>query len=107
MFTIRYKIQMPSGILIFEVELMISDLEEGSAVNSKELKDVMTAWWNDPDAPRDTPEQACLGAWACITDYLVDSKQHPRVQCSEVHLETSGMNIKFNPTEDTWSKLNV
>jgi len=107
MFTIVYKIQMPSGILIFEVELMITDLDDqGNGVNAKELKQVLTEWW-ESDSPKDTPEEACLGAWATITDYLVNTKQHPRVQCSEVFLETSGLKISFKPTEDTWSKLDV
>lgn len=98
---------MPSGILIFEIRLLVTELVEGQACDPKALKDAMTTWWDDPEAPRRTPEEACLGAWACITDHLVANKSHPRVQCSEVSLETSGHKVKFRPTEDTWSELYV
>lgn len=107
MFLITYKMQMPSGILIFEVDLMVSELKDGHACDATGLKKALTAWWDDKDAPRRTPEEACLGAWATITDFLTAQRDHPRVQCSRVALETSGHTVKFTPTEDTWSKLYV
>lgn len=107
MFEITYKMQMPSGILIFEVDLMVSELKEGQACNAADLKKALIKWWEDPDAPRRTPEEACLGAWATITDYITAQRDHPRVQCSRVALETSGHTVKFTPTEDIWSKIHV
>lgn len=107
MFQISYKMQMPNGILIFEVDLMVSELKDGVACEAKNIKEALVAWWEDPDAPRRTPEEACLGAWACVTDYLVEQREHPRVQCSRVTLPTSGHNVTFVPTEDTWSKIYV
>jgi len=107
MFLITYKMQMPSGILIFEIDLLIDELSNGNACDSRALKDALCVWWEDPEAPRRSPEEACLGAWATATDYLVETKQHPRVQCARVAVETSGQKIQFTPTEDTWSKLDV
>ncbi len=107
MFTITYNMQMPSGILMFEIELMVSDLNEGEACSAPKLKEALISWWEDPEAPRRTPEEACLGAWACLTDYLVAQREHNRVQCSKVSLETSGHKVRFIPTEDTWSKVYV
>lgn len=107
MFTVTYKMQMPSGILMFEIDLMITELKEGEACDAPSLKDALVKWWEDPEAPRRTPEEACLGAWACITDHLVAQREHGRVQCSRVLLETSGHKVKFTPTEDTWSKVYV
>lgn len=107
MFEITYKMQMPSGILIFELDLMVTHLTEGNACDPTELKISLIKWWNDPEAPRRTPEEACLGAWACVTDHLVANKQHPRVQCSRVGVETSGHKVQFRPTEDMWSEVYV
>ena len=107
MFLITYKMQMPSGILIFEVDLLITELLDGSACDSKSLKKALSDWWEDPEAPRSSPEEACLGAWATATDHLVQTRQHPRVQCVRVAVETSGQKIQFTPTDDTWSKLDV
>lgn len=107
MFTITYKMQMPSGILIFEVDLMISELKEGVGYEAPLIKEALTAWWEDPNAPRRSPEEACLGAWATITDHLVAKKEHPRVQCSRVSVDTSGQKIEFKPTEDIWSEVYV
>lgn len=105
MFEITYKMQMPSGILIFELDLIVANLVEGQACDPKALKDALIAWWDDPEAPRRTPEEACLGAWACVTDHLVAKRQHPRVQCSRVGVETSGHRVQFRPTEDMWSEV--
>ena len=55
MFEITYNMQMPSGILIFEVDLLVTELIEGQAFDAKELKAALCAWWEDPDAPRRTP----------------------------------------------------
>ena len=107
MFEITYNMQMPSGILIFEVDLLVSELVDGQAFDAKEVKAALCAWWEDPDAPRRTPEEACLGAWSTITDYIVKQQAHPRVQCSRVGLNTSGHTVKFMPTEDTWRKIHV
>jgi len=107
MFTITYKMQMPSGILIFEVDLMIERLEDGAGYSAPLIKEALTQWWDDPESPRRTPEEACLGAWATITDHLVAKRQHPRVQCSRVSVDTSGQTITFKPTEDVWSDVNV
>lgn len=105
MFLITYKMQMPSGILIFEIDLLVTELNEGVACDSKGLKEALCSWWDDEDAPRRTPEEACLGAWATATDYFVATRQHPRVQCARVAVETSGQTVQFTPTDDTWSKL--
>lgn len=107
MFIIEYKMQMPNGILLFELQLMVTELKEGNACDPKRIKEALVNWWEDPDAPRRTPEEACLGAWACVTDYLVAERHHPRVQCSQVTLPTSGHKVTFKPTEDTWSKIYV
>ena len=34
MFTVTYKMQMPSGILMFEIDLMVTELKEGEACNA-------------------------------------------------------------------------
>lgn len=107
MFLITYDMQMTSGILIFEVDLLITDLIDGRACEAQSIKAELCKWWDDPEMPRSSPEEACLGAWATITDYLVETKQHPRVQCVRVSVETSGQKIQFTPTDETWSKLDV
>jgi len=107
MFIVTYKMQMPSGILIFEIDLMIERLIEGKGYEAPLLKQALTKWWEDPEAPRRSPEEACLGAWACITDHIVANREHPRVQCSRISVDTSGQKITFKPTEDVWSDVNV
>jgi hypothetical protein len=107
MFEITYLMQMPSGILMFEVDLMVTELEDGQAFDVKGMKEDLIQWWEDPEAPRRTPEEACLGAWSTITDFIYKQKSHPRVQCSRVALETSGHKVKFTPTEDVWRKIYV
>jgi hypothetical protein len=107
MFLVTYKMQMTSGILIFEIDLLITELIDGVACDAKPIKDALCAWWDDPEMPRGTPEEACLGAWATVTDHLVETRQHPRVQCARVAVETSGQKIQFTPTDETWSKLDV
>lgn len=105
MFLVTLKMQMPSGILIFEMDLLVTELIEGSALpDSQGLKSALNKWW-ESDAPRRSPEEACLGAWATATDYFVDTKQHPRVQCARVSVETSGQTVQFTPTDDTWRQL--
>lgn len=97
--------QMPSGILIFELDLMVTELRKGQACDPTAIKKALVSWWEDPDSPRRTPEEACLGAWATVTDHLVSNKDHPRVQCSRVSVETSGHRVEFKPTEDTWNEV--
>jgi len=105
MFLNRYKIQMPTGILIFELDLLVTELLDGVAVDAVSLKKALSDWWLDESAPRRTPEEACLGAWATATDHFVNTKQHPRVQCVRVSVETSGQSASFTPTDDTWRQL--
>ena len=106
MFLSTYKMQMPSGMLIFEIDLLITELKEGVPCDSRGLKEALIKWWEDEDAPRRTPEEACLGAWATATDYFINTKEHPRVQCARVAVETSGQTVQFTPTQDTWDRLN-
>jgi hypothetical protein len=107
MFEIIYKMQMPSGILIFEITLLVEELLEGEACDARELKKALIVWWEDEDAPRRTPEEACLGAWACATNFFTQNKHHPRVLCSRVEVNTSGQNVSFIPNDTTWRKLNA
>ncbi len=108
MFKTVYRMQMPTGILIFDVEVTASDLDDdGNICNPSQLKSKLSVWWKDEDALRRTPEEACLGCWATATDYFVASRQHPRVTCTKVSVVTSGQETSFKPTQDTWSKLDV
>ena len=108
MFRTVYRMQMPTGILIFDVEISAQELtEDGEICNPSELKQKLCDWWVDPDSLRRTPEEACVGAWATATDYFVASRQHSRVKCTKVSVVTSGQETLFQPTDDTWSKLDV
>jgi len=108
MFTSIYKMQMPTGILIFNVEITALELnEDGDICNPSILKQKLCDWWSEPNVLRRSPEEACLGCWATATDFFVNSKQFNRVKCTKVSVLTSGQETFFKPTEEVWSKVNV
>ena len=41
MFIIEYKMQMPNGILLFELQLMVTELKEGNACDPKRIKEAL------------------------------------------------------------------
>ena len=99
---------MPTGILIFDVEVTASDLDDnGDICNPSQLKSKLCEWWKDENALRRTPEEACLGCWATATNCFVAVQQHPRVKCSKVSVVTSGQETSFKTTQETWSQLDV
>lgn len=102
-----YKMQMPSGILIFGVEISAIELnKEGDLCSPSEIKSELNKWWESPNCLRRSPEEACLGVWATITDFFVNTRQHNRVKCTKVSVLTSGQETSFTPTQDTWSQIN-
>lgn len=108
MFKISYTLQMPNSSLCFQLIFIVDELkEDGTGVDFIGVRDYVSNWWDDPESICSSPEDSCLGVWANTTDYLVQSKAHPRVQCSEVSVVTSGLEVKFIPTENTWSRLDV
>jgi hypothetical protein len=108
MFKISYTLQMLGSSLCFQLTFIVEELsKEGEGVDFNGVRAYVDRWWEDPETICSSPEDSCLGLWANTTDYLVHSKAHPRVQCSEVSVVTSGLEVKFIPTENTWSRLNV
>ena len=92
--------------LIFDMEFYCKELnDQGEAFDLASMKGALHAWWIDESAPRRTQEEACLGAWATATDFLVKNKIHPRVQCISVSVDTSGQKVTLKPTDDIWSSL--
>ena len=107
MFTINRRIQMPGhSPLIFDMEFYCKELdEEGQSFSLADMKAALHNWWIDDDSPRRTQEEACLGAWAIATDHLVKTRNHPRVQCVSVSVDTSGQKVTLRPTDDTWRNV--
>jgi hypothetical protein len=106
-FTLELRVQFIKPIATFYLTLVCEELtEEGTIVDSQAvLLEALDKWWRY-DNSRMTSTEATMLLWKKVTDYLMDTKQFSRVQCSEVRVEPiDGVVTKFVPSEDNEAEV--